>query len=132
MPTPNVYEAPQEYLKTLTLGSEVLAQKPKDFSDPIRMFEATGSDVDGSVRQWLTLEIGTKKRLLSQWSVLPHPPTNEDATEQDKINYEVALRNRWRTLNFVIQEESRSRNGNRDIASLAFAALFPLPVTQRP
>lgn len=125
MATPNVYEAPQEYLKSLSFGKEVLAQRPADFSDPIRMFESTGADVDGSLRQWLTLEVQTKKRLLASWSMIPSPPSS-DATEQDKINYEVSVRNRWRTLNFVIQEESRSSKGTRDIAALAFAALFPM------
>lgn len=132
MPAPTVYEAPQEYLKSLTLGTEVLAKRPADFSDPIRMFESTGSDVDGSIRQWLTLEVGTKRRLLATWSLMPPAPGAVDATDQDRINHEIALRNRWRTLNYIIQEESRSQRGSRDIASLAFAALFPAPQTPRP
>ena len=97
-------------------------QEPvKPFSDPIREFHHA-SQVEGTVRGWLTYPIEERKRLVKTYAMVPNRGENE--TEK---GYEVRKLERWRGLCVIIQEESRAQAGNRcpEVAIAALKYLFP-------
>jgi hypothetical protein len=100
--------------------------EPVQFQDPIREFNRV-SRYEGTVRNWLTLPIDERKRIVKEaFDYVPQQP------EEEKKEFENRQLERWRALSVIIQEESRVRlvagefvKGSVEIAIGALKALFP-------
>lgn len=126
---PEVYESANTYL---TEQADALvnteAERSKEFIDPIREFETSMAEVEGSLRNWLSLDKDVRIRLVKGWAVMMTSPRRDlktgkpiETDEERDARVQVA----WKSLNVVIQEESRSEEGFREIALMALNGLFP-------
>lgn len=97
------------------------------FQDPIREFHRA-SRVEGTVRQWLTYDINTRKtQLENAFTFIP-----QQASEKDE-DFRSRELERLRALWVIIQEESRAaagidadpENSSPEIAIAALKKLFP-------
>lgn len=136
MPTPQVYEAANEYQTECAV--EIVngpGQRAKDFLDPIREFENTMAEVEGTLRNWNTLDLNT--RIAAVRALGTEKPRTNGAGKhsvESEDEQEIRLRRIWRSLNFIIQEESRAEKGSREVALMALNLLFPAkpaPVAQK-
>lgn len=114
--------------KSIEAQIEVLKQAHKSrerqtepFADPLREF-SRASLLVGTARQWLTLPIEERKRMVKEAMIAT--PRMEGESEKD---YEARKLERWRLLCVIIQEESRAPAGNRCVEAAigALKHLFP-------
>jgi hypothetical protein len=112
------YSAPDGYIQSVTFAVDPKHPKtsPPAWTDPIRSFEGTGKDM-GDLYNWSTVSSDKKKEFVKKFKDLPSD-RNEDC--------EMLTWKRWRTLNFIVQEESRSATPNVEVATAAFKYLFGL------
>lgn len=126
---PEVYESANTYLTEQAdalVNTEI--ERSKEFIDPIREFETSMAEVEGSLRNWLSLDKDVRIRLVKGWAVMMTSPRRDlktgkpiETDEERDARVQVA----WKSLNVVIQEESRSEEGFREIALMALNGLFP-------
>jgi len=104
----------------------------KPFQDPIREFHRA-SQVEGTVRNWLTLPVEQRKETVKTFRPItqsPGEPRQGIAPETDQ-NFEMRQLERWRALCVIVQEESRAviqpKAGTAcpEVAIAALKLLFP-------
>ncbi len=112
------YSAPDGFIKSVTFNVDPSHPKtsPPAWTDPIRSFEGTGKDM-GDLYNWKSLADEKKREFVKRYKEVPSA-ANEDC--------EMLIWKRWRTLNYIIQEESRSATPNVEVATAAFKYLFGL------
>ncbi len=103
------------------MAQEQKRKVARPFEDPIREFHRA-SQVEGIVRNWLTIPLEERKRLVKenfQWV-----PRGAEEREADFNNRRLE---RWRALCVIVQEESRAEVGVRcaEVAIQALKLLFP-------
>ncbi len=125
MPETTSYDSASEYQKRFAAEqiarskvSGVREQAPT-YETPIRRFETSDRDI-GTLAHWLQLESAVRAKWIAKYTA----PVTQDEGESEK-DFKQRAQRRWRALNFIIQEESRSPEGEREIAFAAFQALFP-------
>ncbi len=104
------------------LNSAAKQQKAVEpFLDPIREFHRA-SQLEGTARNWLTLSIEQRKRIMEDRVFFL--PKKDNEQEHD---YKNRCLEDWRFLCVVIQEESRAPAGNQspEVAIAALKRLFP-------
>ena len=110
--------APDGYITSIGLGKgmkvEPVPEAPPEFTNPIRIFEMTDREM-GTLYNWNNLPLEERVKQVKRLIEIP--------TEGGGLN--IDKHRRWRTLNFVFQEESRNPEGSRDIAIVVLNALFP-------
>lgn len=102
------------------------------FQDPIREFHRA-SQVEGTVRNWLTLPIEQRKQTVATFRPIKQfqgDPSRGETPESDR-DFETRQLERWRALCVIVQEESRAvinpKAGTAcpEVAIQAVKLLFP-------
>lgn len=121
---PQIHTAQHETLKEqfdAVAKREEKAKEAAAFEDPIREFQRA-SRVEGTVRNWLTLDSDTRQEYLRlNFDFVPR------GTKEGQKEFELRDLERKRALWVIIQEESRRelKPANFEIAFMAFSKLFP-------
>jgi hypothetical protein len=114
---------------------QVKREPGRPFTDPIREFHRA-SQVEGTVRNWLTLPLETRRdyvKNLIPCVRYPGEPAKGIAPETEQ-NFKIRVQERWRALCVIVQEESRAdlekkpdepMRGSPEIAIVALKHLFP-------
>lgn len=106
-----------EMIKKASAGRVVTQEYVED---PIREFARSSTRV-GTVRNWLTLPVEERKRIIREdFGFMPRQEGEDEAKFQNR------LLDRWRSLCVIIQEESRAPSNvrNVDVAIGALKLLF--------
>lgn len=117
------YSASNEYIKNaLPVRAPGRVEEHTFFHDPVREFEKIGPEaaMTGNIAQWRTFTREKRMELVKGFKepIFPDSPSPEEIL--------AAKQRRWRYLNYIIQEESRTMgDGAIEIASIAFNYLFP-------
>ena len=102
------------------------------FQDPIREFHRA-SQVEGTVRNWLTLPVEQRKETVKTFRPItrfPGEPSQGTAPETER-DFEMRQLERWRALCVIVQEESRAVINPKagtpcpEVAIQALKLLFP-------
>lgn len=100
--TPEIYNAPDTFIKTLKLGGAPPVEvKPYvEWKDPMRQFSEFGKDVPDALRHWLNTPVEERVSVIKRYRY-----TRDDESEPD---WQRKLDLRWRDLCFCLCEELRA------------------------
>ena len=100
---------------------------PAPFVDPIKEF-ARASQLESTVRNWLTYPIEERKRLVKDaFRFIPRfkGDEREGRLPESEKDFDNRQLERWRALCVIVQEESRAKPPNRSV-EVAIGALKQL------
>lgn len=97
---------------------------PRIERDPMTSFEYYHADIQAQLNSWTTFSVGDRKR---RAALFGSPILTDAPVEASREMFRWTPARRHKVLNYIIWIESLHPQGNREVAAVAFNALFGKP-----